>query len=182
LTIYGGEATCQTPAHAAGAADVEFTLTDGDKILTTDGYNYIASLSLSFDKSGISLVGAPKQLITDYLTAKVKTDNPSGYNLDIESSDVDLTCINDQTKKILALPNSSAMVDNHWGYAVGSTETIPTNWTGLTALPVTIKTFPTATDLTSGDDTTIWFGARVDYSLPACKYSGALTITVISNR
>jgi hypothetical protein len=62
----------------------------------------------------------------------------------------------------------------------GAPPSVPNLWTGMTNSATTIKTFGTATDPTDGDDTTLWFGAQASLTLPACFYSGEITITVIA--
>jgi hypothetical protein len=103
--------------------------------------------------------------------------------LSLTADDTDLTCLNDTSYKILALDGTKAMTDNHWGYAIaGDGLTAPTTWTGVTnSLLPPAKTSPTATDLTDGDDTVVWFGTRVNMSLPACQYAGSVTFSAIAN-
>jgi hypothetical protein len=174
--------TCQTPPHAAGIVDVVFTNSRGEEIVAADGFTYNTSLSMTVDKDSLNLSGMPKVLIADYLTAKVITDNPDGYSLSIKADDVDLVCTSDGTKKIAALAGTGVMVDNHWGYAVGDgTLTVPSSWTGVTAAPVVVDSFTSATDLVLGRDTQVWFGSKVDYSLPACLYTGSVTFTVVGS-
>jgi hypothetical protein len=75
------------------------------------------------------------------------------------------------------------MQDNKWGYARddGIIPAEPIVWTGVTTSPAVVDNYASATDLTLGRDTRVWFGAKVDYDLPACDYSGTVMITVVGN-
>jgi hypothetical protein len=181
-----GVATCDTPAHAAGLADVGFNFTDGDTEIVEDGFEYVGLLSLTVDKSGLNMSGLPNALIADYLTANVITNNPTGYHLDIESAEPRLTCSSYDTDyyiEPLGSGETGAMLDNKWGYAVGAVgvETPPSVWTGVSGSPAVFDNYTTATDPALGQDTRLWFGTKVNMSLPACSYGGSVTITAIAN-
>jgi hypothetical protein len=198
--------TAVTPAHAAGLVEVTvdngltaFTFpavwADSGTGITSDesvdniqsGYLYEELyISLNTKNSDglangtVNISGQPDQLLANYLTANVKTNNPTGYNLSIEAAEPRLTCIiSSNSYYIQPLTGTGAMVDNRWGYAVGSPNLSPSSWKGLTTNATTIKNFATATDRLDGDDTTVWFGTRVDVSLPACTYNGTVTLTAI---
>jgi hypothetical protein len=174
--------SCITPAHTAGVVDVVVTTSDGSDTMV-GGFEFIEpSLTLTVDKSAFAMAGSPDSLIADYLTANVVTDNPKGYNLTIEAGDVDLTCVSDAGAKITALPSvAGVMVDNHWGYAVGAVgvESPPSVWTGVSGSAVVVDGYGGATDLVLGRDTVVWFGTRVDTSLPACGYGGSVIFSAI---
>jgi hypothetical protein len=167
-----------------GAVDVVLTL--GSESLTfVDGFAYESFLKIGVDKPILNMSGSPGQLISDHVTINVKTDNPTGYNLTIETDDIALTCTDDETQKITALPEvAGTMQDNKWGYAVDNevTPTTPSSWTGLTVAGASLKntTTPQA-DPTSGEDTRVWFGTRADYTLSACSYTGSVTFTAVAN-
>jgi hypothetical protein len=78
------------------------------------------------------------------------------------------------------------MTDNHWGWSRddASTPTTTPNaltWAGLSSSATEIKAIYVATDPFDGEDTRIWFGTQVDFTLPACKYVGEITITATTN-
>ncbi|MDR2063699.1 MAG: IPT/TIG domain-containing protein [Candidatus Nomurabacteria bacterium] len=173
--------TVTTPAHAAATVDVYVSIA-GDAWTVEDGYEYTSTfitLSLSFNQ--INLSGTPNQLLSGYLTANVKTNNAGGYHLDIAAGDsgVDLVCtISDEKYYIEALEEVGLMLNNHWGYAVGDTDSTPNNWQGITVFPTPIKTSDSSTDLSQGEDTVVWFGAKATYDLPACEYTGEVVISL----
>jgi hypothetical protein len=179
--------TCTTPAHTAGAVSV---LVGG---VSAGTYTYIDPpiLELSLRDTPVSLSGLPNVLLTDYITANVITNNPNGYHLDVEASEPRLKCTissggTSTDYYIEPLSATGAIVDNKWGFIKnnGATLTTPTttdNWTGITTTPTEIDSYNLPTDLTNGRDTIIWFGTRVNYTLPACVYAGTTTITAVGN-
>jgi hypothetical protein len=180
--------TCTTSAHSAEVVDVAVSAT-GMAFELVDGYEYTDQLP--FIELGVAgsldMGGSPGQLIADHITANVKTDNPDGYSLSVSAEDVDLICVSDNSKKITALSGTKTTNEmlNQWGYAVDPnplSPTLPTSWTGITSSGTAITTTSTPqTDPSIGEDTLVWFGAKVDWSLPACKYGGTLTFTVVGN-
>jgi hypothetical protein len=182
VVISDTEMTCQTPAHAAGTVPVTV---DG---VSAGEYEYLVPtfLNLTTDKSELNMSGLPNVLIADYLTANVITNNSTGYHLDIEATEPRLTCSSYDTNyyiEPLASAETGTMLDNKWGYAVDSAiaPTEPSIWTGLTTSPTVFDNYTTATDLTLGQNTRLWFGTKVNMSLPACSYGGSVTITAIAN-
>jgi hypothetical protein len=145
-------------------------------------------LTLAVDETEIDLSGIPGSLYADYLTANVITDILDGYHLEIEASEPRLKCTiadggaSDGDYYLEPLAETGTMVDNKWGYAKDDgTLTVPSAWTGVTTAPVTFKTWGAATDDTLGDDTVLWLGTRFNYGLPACTYTGTVTITAVGN-
>jgi hypothetical protein len=139
------------------------------------------SLTLSIEGAPVNLSGAPGALQADYLTVNVKTTNAAGYRLDIEAAEPRLKCASSDDY-FNPLAGSGSMTDDRWGYAVdnGTVPSEPALWTGMTNSATTIKTFGMATDPADGDDTTLWFGAQASLTLPACVYSGEITITAVA--
>jgi hypothetical protein len=187
ITVDDNTLTFKTPDGTVGTVDVVISgLGSGESLTLANAWEYVdLFIEISVNKPNLTMSGLPNELITDNLTVNVKTDNPTGYNLTIEASDTNLTCQTDNTKKITALPNTtstSAMV-NQWGYARDDevTPTTPSSWTGLTIAGASLKntTTPQA-DPTLGEDTRVWFGTKVDWTLPACSYTGSVTFTAIA--
>ncbi|MDR1196915.1 MAG: IPT/TIG domain-containing protein [Candidatus Nomurabacteria bacterium] len=181
--IQFAKAVCQTPPHAGGPVDVVLTTSIGETITIPNGFTYRDAISLSLNKTALNMAGSPNQLLSDNLTTNVITDNSTGYHLDIESSQPNLLC-NLAGRSYQLNPTASPTLNNSWGYALSSGGPNPpaSGWKGVTNAPVAIKNHTTATDLVSGDNTVIWFGAKADYSLPACRYSGTVTLTATVNR
>jgi hypothetical protein len=138
------------------------------------------------DKLDVAIGGVPNVLHTDYVVANVITNNPTGYHLDIEASEPDLICASDSAYRITAVNGPSGTLSNQWGYYVDDDNdpaTVPATWgwVGVTNPPVLFKTFPTATDPDDGDDTVLWFGAKFNLSIPACRYGGTMMISAVAN-
>jgi hypothetical protein len=143
------------------------------------------AITLSLDKTSLSLSGSPNMLLTDYLTANVLTANPTGYVLQIESAEPRLKCATGDYY-IEPLANAGSMSDNHWGWAYDSglsPTTAPENltWDGVAISPTEIKNSTTATDLITGDNIRLWLGTKVNFSLPACAYSGSAKISAVKD-
>jgi hypothetical protein len=176
---------CVVPPRAsAGTVDVTVVSSYGNTEVLAEAYTYLEpSISLSLIGNPVQLSGMPEQLLADSLTAKVITDNYDGYRLEIEASQPRLKCtLATSDYYIEPLAATGAMADNTWGYAVDDgTLTTPSSWTGMTNSPVAIKITGAATDSVAGDDTVIWFGTKVNSSLPACSYSGTITFTANAN-
>jgi hypothetical protein len=131
------------------------------------------AITLTVDETMLSLSGSPSTLLADYLTANVITGNLLGYSLSIEAVEPRLKCATGDYY-VEPLASVGAMTDNHWGWAYDggvSPTTAPSDltWAGVAISQSEIKNFPTATDAIAGDDIRIWFGTRVNFSLPACE-------------
>jgi hypothetical protein len=176
--------TDQTEQH------LEITVNPGVAIMSATQHLAITvsgsdTITLSVNRTAINLSGVPGVLLADHLTANVITSNTDGYLLSIEAAEPRLKCVT-SNDYIEPLAGAGAMADNHWGWARddGLTPTATPNsllWTGVASLPATIKNFAAATDPTDGDDTRIWFGTQVDWTMPPCSYAGAIVITVVAN-
>ena len=180
--------TATTPAGTTGAVDVVVGNSVDPAVTLEAGYTYQEPIyiSLSITSStgaatdSASLAGPPNLLLTDYLTATTKTNNPTGYTLDTSATDPRLKCAasNDYFEP---LAGAGAMTENHWGYATSSGSlSVPTSWHPVTTTPTVFQTSPTAPDQTLGETTTIHFAARANYFLPACTYSGVVTVTAVA--
>jgi hypothetical protein len=177
--------TCITPPYPTPTTvDVIVTTAYGSSDTMTFTYEE-PTISLSVGgKNTIALTGLIGMLWTDYLTANVKTNNPTGYSLRISASEPRLTCklVKDGEEEhyyINALSNAGTgdMIDNFWGYAVGT----PDSWAGVTNTLEEIDSYGFATDPDNGRDTVIWFGTQVNMSQRACEYGGEVVITAVVN-
>jgi hypothetical protein len=137
------------------------------------------SLSLIDDDSvetdTVAIAGSVGALLAEHLTARVVTDNPTGYDLSVSAGEPRLKCAvsDDYIEPLSAV---GAMVENHWGYGLGLG--LPSSWAGVTSTPAVFKSLGSATGV-NGDDTVVWFGTMVNTSLPACSYGGTLTFSVV---
>jgi hypothetical protein len=143
------------------------------------------AISLTLNKTALALSGSPNVFLADHLTANVITDNPTGFVLSIEAAEPRLKCAT-SNDYIEPLSTAGSMSDNHWGWAYDSGVS-PTaapedlTWNGVAAIQTEIKNSPTATDVLAGEDIRIWFGTKVNFSLPACIYSGGTKISAVMN-
>jgi hypothetical protein len=159
----------------------------GDGLLTSSDVPVAVDLSevereifinLEIDNADVKLTVVPNGgVAATGVELTVITNNLTGYELAVRADGAtDLTCGS------YAMPTQSAdgaaLEVNHWGYQTGSTE--PTTWNGITITDTTIDSSEEATSL-SGNNTKTWFGARANYSLPACNgYVGMVTFTAVA--
>jgi uncharacterized protein (TIGR02145 family) len=196
VSATASEIVVTTPAHAAGLVDVAVDngltseiyaaeyddpagdLTDPDNV--ESGYLYDAiSVKLSVDGE-IYMGGPPNALYTDSVEITVETNNPTGYELTLQSAQPDLECPAASGYPIEALAAAGPMSFNHWGYGTGTTE--PTAWTGVTTTPS--SPIDSSLDPTPefGNVTTLWFGTKFNFSLPACRdYTTMTLLTAVAS-
>lgn len=127
----------------------------------------------------------------------VSTNNATGYKLLLADSDSNNTLAKGSdtivaTSGTFAAP--AALANNSWGYRIdgsgsfgAGTTTAQSNVASLSGTwakvplsgsPDTLKT--TATTATN-DTTTVWYGAKVDTTLPNGTYQGTVTYTATTN-
>lgn len=130
---------------------------------------------------------------SDEDTVSVSTNNADGYTLTLANNDSTLTLVGDdgsiaQHTGTFGVPTTLA--NNSWGYRVdglgdfgaGPTEAEDNEenlaglWAGVPAnnAPVTING---AGGPVSGDETTVWFGAKADTSKPNGTYTDTVVYT-----
>lgn len=173
---------------------------------TTFGIAKQSTLTLSVSSSSlsVSLVGQPGGNFgkSGTATISVSTDNYSGYYLKIASSpDTNLTEVggNHTITSISsaiseATFSSSSTYNNQWGYVPsqyittsGNVETVVPNVINYNYLPAPSTTGDllarktTATAVGTPDTYTMFFGARVDHTLPVGEYQGTYVLTVVAN-
>jgi hypothetical protein len=198
LTDHLGQATTQqqfvltlTDQLGTAVAQQQFLINLVQPGTETDTQQFVIALvepeaiTLSVTPNQINLSGTPGTLLADYLTANVITSNTNGYRLDIEATEPRLKCAT-SNDYIEPLTTPGPITDNHWAWARddnASPTSTPASltWTGVAVSPTEIKTYNTATDPTNGDNTRIWFGTQAAWTLPACSYSGMVTVTVVGN-
>lgn len=131
-------------------------------------------------------------------TVTVTTNNSTGYNLKINGATTTLANgANTIAANAGTIAAPAAITNNTWGFRIddatattgfgNTTTTAQTNVASLTstkwaAMPTTatlIKT--TSAAATSGDATTVWYGAMADTSKPSGTYSDVITYTATTN-
>ncbi|MDR1197175.1 MAG: hypothetical protein LBL08_02795, partial [Candidatus Nomurabacteria bacterium] len=136
-------------------------------------------VNLSTDVNKVELTVQPSgSVAAGAVNLTVVTNNFKGYDLSIKTDNENLVC-QDNASYVIAKqsPDGAALAVNHWGYETGPTE--PAAWNGVTTSDVTIDSLGTATS-ESGQPTKAWFGAKADFSLPACVYNGTATFTAVA--
>lgn len=130
-------------------------------------------------------------------TVSVSTNRANGYFLQLADADATNTLVNggnsiSATSGSYASP--AAISDNSWGFRIDGSGTFgagttvaETNQTTLTGTwaavpvsgsPVTVKT---TSSTATNDQTTVWYGAKVDTSKADGTYSDTVTYTATTN-
>ena len=157
----------------------------------------LASLSLSANPISFSNNPATNSGIgTGSTIVSAQSSDPSGYTISIRGSNAvsgapetdsnNLICSTTPSAKYTPSSGTalspSALAVNTWGYQPGASA-ITSGWIGITATDAVFASSAAATgpsnDGEAPDNYTLWFGARADYSTPACSYNGQVIITLI---
>lgn len=181
--------TCVTASHNGGTVAV--SVTNGLETITLPSAFTYYALSLSVASSGavdisivpmgpvICLPGQLSGCARDTIT--VTTNHPRGYNVRIsmQTADQHLRRAGNAPAVAIGPATSSAIGTNEWGI---STTGLANSWLAVPAFgsPITIRTTSVATP-TTGDPFDIFYGARVDSTLPAGTYVGHVIITATAN-
>jgi hypothetical protein len=178
----GTSVQCVTSAHAPGLVDV--TADNGDESSTlTDAYEYtrLYYIKIMSDKTSATVDVSPTTTgatATDHLTLTTETNWENGFTLDIKqgTAGATLTCdsgASTGTTLPVTTDNVATLDLNRWGVGVGTSNTEPTAWHNVTSSAWTLDSL--AWD---GSKTThLYYGARFNYSQPACEYySGSVNI------
>ena len=130
-------------------------------------------------------------------TVSVSTNNSAGYYLALADSDATTSLVsgaNSITAHNGTFASPTALATGSWGYRlvsaggfgagaysgeVNSTSSTST-WAGVpaTGSPQTLKTTATTA---ANDQTTVWFGAKVDATKPTGVYTDTVTYTAVTN-
>jgi hypothetical protein len=185
--------TVKTPPHVVGAVDVMLNL-DGESLTWDDGFEYIVAVYLTLGVSSGSVMYSvsPNGSNSGYTVANVDTNNPTGYELTLESGGSDLVCGSYTIPSIAADGTLSIAAGKHgaWGWNVvepSGSWTLgvpdePSAWRTIPFGASAIMANPLTPSAVGGDDYGVFFGATVDWGQPACSgYQQTLTITVVGN-
>jgi hypothetical protein len=175
---------CLTPAGEAGPADVVVTNMGG-----TDSamgiYTYVEpskSMELSTDTLAVN-VSANGNTTTASMGVKVKTDDPRGYRLYLSTDTEDNALKAPSAATIPATGRTAtagALEMNRWGYSLLNANN---NWLAVPKLS-NLKQVASAQKPTEGGMSgagvthTVYFGVRVDLSLPIGVYSNRVMYTL----
>jgi alpha-tubulin suppressor-like RCC1 family protein len=133
---------------------------------------------LNSDSNVINLSAMPNgSLVADSVGLNVITNNSNGYVLSVKASSADLVCSSIPTAVISPQsPDGATLAINRWGYAVGASQ--PNLWNGVKTTDSTIDSTGSATT-DDGRDTRLWLATVVDSTVPACTYTGTITLTAV---
>ena len=185
---------CTTGAHDKGFVDV--TITNAFESATEiGGYNYI-TISISLDSYttdiNISIPGTEAFGSNEYI---VKTNAERGYELTIQADKIittgiienpDVKVADDETASCLAtgakfspIATDGALTNNKWGWKTSNATptTGDTDWKPMTSAAQEIARKNSPTAIPNGDSYNVYFGAKSDYTQPACTYKVNLYVT-----
>lgn len=155
--------------------------------------NVVESLSVTITTPETWAKGDVNTFLRNKVNLTVSTSNSSGYTASMYS--VDSTNLSDTASHIIptlaASSTRSAFDSNHWGYSLGTANSVITTaetdagnmgaiyaaMTTSTSAPAKIKETSTAVDAESTD---IYFGAKADITQAAGTYSGDVIISVVT--
>ncbi|MFV0485514.1 MAG: beta strand repeat-containing protein [Candidatus Saccharimonadales bacterium] len=176
--------SCKTSQHLEGTFGV-YVYNGIDITAASDMFTYVET-SLSLASNGqVSAQFTPGSGVSSVEdVVNVMTNNPNGYRLLISAmSDnaEDRALRKDGTSSTYKISpaSSSSLNVNEWGVSLSNGIN---SWLDVPFLssPRVLKTTSTATSI-SGEDTSIWYGTKVDMSLPAGTYSGRVLLTAVAN-
>jgi hypothetical protein len=186
-TLTATEIVCITTSHQVGLVDI--TVNNGTESHTLEnGYLYVeTNLTLLVDNVKLT-VSPAAGAETGYTVATVTTNSPTGYSLLMVANGTDLVCLSDPTQKIPSITTNGNLIDDSWGYGLGSFDSSLGIWSPPTSnawrkVPVggsgdTIGS-STAPSEENGDLFGVYFGVKVSHTTPACAdYQQSLTITL----
>src|SRR5690606_31849997 len=142
--------------------------------------------------------GGTPVLSTDFDVVTVNTNNSAGYTLTLENSDATTALTDDVTSDTIPAHNGtigspSALAANTWDFAVANEGGFGTTYTAQENTSTDTMTFAcvplTASAATSantsgtatGEQTTVWYGVRVDSSQPTGSDDDEVTYTATTN-
>lgn len=155
--------------------------------------NVVESLSVTITTPETWAKGDVNTFLRNKVNLTVSTSNSSGYTASMYS--VDSTNLSDTASHTIptlaASSTRSAFGSNHWGYSLGTANSVITTaetdagnmsaiyaaMTTSTSAPAKIKETSTAVDAESTD---IYFGAKADVTQAAGTYSGDVIISVVT--
>lgn len=182
-------AVAAVPLTMPASAITENTVINATIGSTISISNSTDPVSINLTPGGSAVVSSASDVVT------VNTNNTTGYTLTLANADATRTLVsggNSIAAHSGTLGTPSVLADNTWGYAIAgspfsgsySAENNNTSssslWAGVPASgsPDELKeTNATATN----DQTTVWYGVRVNSSQPNGVYSDTVTYSATTN-
>lgn len=191
VVVSDTQITCTTPAtNALGT----FSVTVDNHLETgvwTVGSGGFAFWDITLSVSSNDLVIQLDILSNedhDSTVVTVTTDNPLGYNLSIVFDGDELICEDDFNEIIPSLTSIGSLVNNNverssWGFNIGSST--PGSWRPIPTVPYEIADTNSMSgamhDGASGDNYTLWVGAKISAYTKPCTYQQSATLTALPN-
>jgi hypothetical protein len=127
-------------------------------------------------------------------TVDVTTNNATGYVLTLSDSNTDTSLVNGSnniTASVSTPTAPGALQNNTWGYRVDGIESFgagptaaesnvdssTTTFAGVPASDGSAHTIKTSASAAATDQTVVWYGVKVDQTLPTGTYTNAVTYT-----
>jgi hypothetical protein len=173
------------PLYNTESVLVSFALGTGQDMIKNIGFQP-ASLSLALDSNNLAFSVTPTSSggqNSGFVTVTTTTDNPTGYELTLSTSNSNLVCQTNSSYIIPGMTGTGALQTNTWGYSKVLAENIggstPTSWQAVPVAPAqgTLEKYNSPT--TTGRKLELYVGAKVNLTLPACDYGGVVTITAV---
>ncbi|GHU07118.1 hypothetical protein FACS189431_1180 [Alphaproteobacteria bacterium] len=173
---------CTTTTHSVGLVDVTISGPTGSGMLA-DAYTYEELyIALSADKNTAIMhpsptLGAGEGF--DSVDLMVSTNFIPGYKLSISAAQPDLVCASGPT--IEPLTGTGSLTVGKWGYGLGTVSGASGSWTGVTPVATQFDSYGSPVDLPAHRDTYLWFGVKIDGTVPACEYVTTVTTLAQGN-
>jgi|GEM_PF-3527730 len=157
----------------------------------------VVSISSASASTGINMEAVPNTIATAGDSIEVSTTTVTGYNLKLSTNSTTITTLGHLSLPGYYIPtiasDNTPLTNNTWGYSLTDPE--PTSATAnFSSVPnntaaVTLKTTSEATtsqplgvgNLDPSDTTDVYYGAKVDSSIPSGTYQNTVLYTATSN-
>lgn len=186
-----GLVVLSAPVVASAATDSDNTTIEAS-IQPVISISTSGTVSLSITPTSSGTMSSASDTVT------VSTNNATGYTLTFADANTETDLVNgsDSITASSATPASpSALSNNTWGYRVDGLESFgagptaaetnqdssTTTFAGVPASDAAAQTLNTTNTESTNSTTTVWYGAKVDQTLPTGTYSDAVTYTATTN-
>jgi hypothetical protein len=110
----------------------------------------------------------------------VETNSTGGYTLSLSTPQPSLVCQSDNSATIGALISPGNLVDDRWGFGLGTVSSAPSSWRGASVQPFIIDSYDSVTTSTPRYSY-IYVGIKVSYATRACDdYQTSIILTALA--